>query len=63
MQRVRPRTRVLTAPAPNATPTWSYLEMCVPADGTWAVTWKNGDFGRSPIYGQLLDKPPPAPLR
>lgn len=36
--------------------TWIVL---VPADGTCAATCneKNGDFGTSPIYGQLSDKP------
>jgi hypothetical protein len=35
--------------------TWSVI---VPADGTCAATWReNGDFGMSPIYGQLSDKP------
>jgi hypothetical protein len=29
----------------------------VPADGTSAATDDNGDFGTSPIFGQLLDKP------
>jgi len=36
---------------------WSVI---VPADGTCAATWrrrKKGDFGTSPIYGQLSDKP------
>jgi hypothetical protein len=28
----------------------------VPADGTSAAAEDNGDFGRSPIYGQLSDK-------
>jgi len=29
----------------------------VPADGTSAATEGNGDFGTSPIFGQLSDKP------
>jgi len=35
---------------------WSAI---VPADGTRAATEEreNGDFGTSPIYGQLSDKP------
>jgi hypothetical protein len=28
----------------------------VPADGTSAAAEGNGDFGRSPIFGQLSDK-------
>ena len=28
----------------------------LPADGTTLPNAENGDFGRSPIYGQLLDK-------
>jgi hypothetical protein len=28
----------------------------MPADGTSAATGGNGDFGRSPIFGQLSDK-------
>jgi hypothetical protein len=32
----------------------------VPADGTKAATAANGDFGTSPIFGQLSDKPLPA---
>jgi hypothetical protein len=35
-----------------------YLELLfVPADGTSAATEGNGDFGTSPIFGQLSDKP------
>ena len=34
-----------------------YLEVIVPADGTRAATVRNGDFGTSPIFGQLSDKP------
>jgi hypothetical protein len=33
---------------------WSVI---VPADGTRAATVCNGDFGTSPIFGQLSDKP------
>ena len=33
---------------------WSVI---VPADGTSAATEGNGDFGTSPIFGQLSDKP------
>ena len=33
---------------------WSVI---VPADGTRAATVRNGDFGTSPIFGQLSDKP------
>jgi hypothetical protein len=33
---------------------WSVI---VPADGTSAATDGNGDFGTSPIFGQLSDKP------
>jgi hypothetical protein len=29
----------------------------VPADGISAATEGNGDFGTSPIFGQLSDKP------
>jgi len=28
----------------------------VPADGTGAANWQNGDFGGSRFYGQLSDK-------
>jgi hypothetical protein len=31
----------------------------VPADGTQAVTVGNDDFGTSPIFGQLSDRPLP----
>ena len=33
---------------------WSVI---VPADGTRAATVRSGDFGTSPIFGQLSDKP------
>ncbi len=39
---------------PNANSIWSVI---VPADGTSAATEGNGDFGTSPIFGQLSDKP------
>ena len=29
----------------------------MPADGTTAATVGNGDFGTSPVFGQLLGKP------
>jgi hypothetical protein len=29
----------------------------VPADGTTAATVRNGDFGTSPFFEQLSDKP------
>jgi hypothetical protein len=32
----------------------------VPADGTTAATVRNGDFGTSPFFEQLSDKPQPA---
>jgi hypothetical protein len=34
-----------------------YLECYRAADGTSAATEGNGDFGTSPIFGQLSDKP------
>jgi hypothetical protein len=34
---------------------WSVI---VPADGTSAATEGNGDFGTSPIFGQLSDNLP-----
>jgi hypothetical protein len=33
------------------------LNVIVPADGTSAATVGNGDFGTSPIFGQLSGKP------
>jgi hypothetical protein len=33
------------------------LCVIVPTDGTSAATGGNGDFGTSPIFGQLSDKP------
>jgi hypothetical protein len=42
------------APAPERN---SILNIIVPADGTRAATVGNGDFGTSPIFGQLSDKP------
>jgi hypothetical protein len=47
---------VLMAPAPERN---SILNVIVPADGTRAATVGNGDFGTSPIFGQLSGKPPP----
>jgi hypothetical protein len=35
----------------------SILRVIVPTDGTSAATGGNGDFGTSPIFGQLSDKP------
>jgi len=35
--------------------TWNFI---VPADGTALPPGENGDFGTSPIYEQLSDKPP-----
>jgi hypothetical protein len=35
----------------------SILSVIVPADGTSAASRGNGDFGTSPIFGQLSDKP------
>ena len=46
--------RVPTAPASERNSIWSVV---VPADGTKAATVGNGDFGTSPIFGQLSDKP------
>jgi hypothetical protein len=34
----------------------STLKWIVPTDGTTAATAENGDFGRSPFFGQLSDK-------
>ena len=42
------------APAPERN---SILNVIVPADGTRAATVGNGDFGTSPIFGQLSGKP------
>jgi hypothetical protein len=33
------------------------LEFIMPADGTGAANVGTGDFGTSPIFGQLSDKP------
>ena len=41
------------ATAPNST---NLKIIIVPADGTSAAAEGNGDFGRSPIFGQLSDK-------
>jgi hypothetical protein len=43
-----------TAPVSERFAIWSVI---VPADGTKAATAANGDFGTSPIFGQLSDKP------
>ena len=40
-------------PAPERN---SILNVIVPADGTRAATVGNGDFGTSPIFGQLPGK-------
>jgi hypothetical protein len=42
------------APTPERN---SILNVVVPADGTRAATVGNGDFGTSPIFGPLSDKP------
>jgi hypothetical protein len=39
---------------PNANSIWSVI---LPADGTRTATVGNGDFGTSPLFGQLSDKP------
>ena len=49
-----PRERVLMASASKRNSIWSVI---VPADGTRTATVGNGDFGTSPIFGQLSDKP------
>ena len=41
------------APALRVIPLWNVI---VPADGTSAATGGNGDFGTSPIFGQLSDE-------
>jgi hypothetical protein len=46
--------RVLTAPAPNVT-LFGVL-LCLPTAPA-LPPGENGDFGTSPIYGQLSDKP------
>ena len=48
------RRRVLTAPEPNATLLGVLL--CLPTAPA-LPPGENGDFGMSPIYGQLSDKP------
>jgi hypothetical protein len=42
------------APASKRNSIWSVI---VPADGTRAAILGNGDFGTSPIFVQLSDKP------
>jgi hypothetical protein len=34
-----------------------FKSVIVPADGTTAATIRNGDFGTSPFFEQLSDKP------
>ena len=34
-----------------------FQNIIVPADGTSAATMRNGDFGTSPFFEQLSDKP------
>jgi len=43
-----------TTPASERNSIWSII---VPADGTRTATAGNGDFGTSPIFGQLSGKP------
>jgi hypothetical protein len=45
---------VLMAPASKRNSIWSVI---VPADGTRAANLVTGDFGTSPIFVQLSDKP------
>jgi hypothetical protein len=52
---VRAQDRVLTASEPNAT-LFGVL-LCLPTAPALPLERENGDFGRSPIYGQLSDKP------
>ena len=42
------------APAREPNSIWSVI---VPTDGTRAANMGTGDFGTSPIFGQLSDKP------
>jgi hypothetical protein len=51
------RTRIGAGDHVTRIPTQRYLECYVLADGTKAATAGNGDFGTSPIFGQLSDKP------
>jgi hypothetical protein len=53
-KRAQRRSRVLTAPEPNATLLRALL--CLPTAPA-LPPGENGDFGGSPIYGQLSDKP------
>jgi hypothetical protein len=46
---------MLTAPEPNTT--LHGVLLCLPTAPT-LPPGENGDFGMSPIYGQLSDKPP-----
>jgi hypothetical protein len=42
---------------PHASERNSIWSIVMPADGTSAATAGNGDFGRSPIFGQLSGQP------
>ena len=53
-QRADATARVLSAPAPNTTVLKVLL--CLPTAPALPPE-ENGDFGKSPIYGQLSDKP------
>ena len=55
-QRAAGHARVLIAPAPNVTLLKGLL--CLPMAPA-LPPGRNGDFGTSPIYGQLSDKPLP----
>jgi hypothetical protein len=46
------RNSALTAAEPNAT----LVGAVVPADGTYAATWRERRLRLAPIYGQLSDK-------
>jgi hypothetical protein len=48
-------TQAFTAPAREPNPIWSVS--FVPTDGTRAANMGDRDFGTSPIFGQLSDKP------
>jgi hypothetical protein len=54
MQRADARMRVLMAPVQKAA--LFEVLLCLPTAPALPVEG-NGDFGRSPIYGQLPDKP------
>lgn len=53
-QRADVQERVLMTPASKSQ---LYMSIIVPADGTRAANVGTGDFGRSPIFVQLSDKP------